>query len=357
MNPHAAIDYLNRIKTADPSYTDADKELGDIYYKLDNYAEAIKSYAAYYAATPKEAGKIDIASCESYLQALFSMSAKDETNLDKMIEIADVLKPLAPNDILIPRMEFFAKFNKVETSMDYEGALAAADTASSYIKNKQFADSVYFYMDYDFAAKLCKEQGNMPEAIKYYELAVKDLEDKAPSITDERRLKRIRTSAVLTTTRSPTSTFATNRQSKVSQPLRSTSVSWATRPTSPTVTSSVPNSSLLTSKRTTLPRRSKSTSTKPIKPSRQCSLQRPPTICLRYSLTSSWLASTTPTTISRSTLYATTTSRPSKLVRKKLSRTNPKPKRTFRSLSLPFLLLRKHRHSQQGRSYEVCYYC
>lgn len=189
VNPHAAIDYLNRIKTADPAYTDADKELGDIYYKLDNYAEAIKSYAAYYAATPKEAGKIDIASCESYLQALFSMSAKDETNLDKMIEIADVLKPLAPNDILIPRMEFFAKFNKVETSMDYEGALAAADTASSYIKNKQFADSVYFYMDYDFAAKLCKEQGNMPEAIKYYELAVKDLEDKAPSITDEKKIE------------------------------------------------------------------------------------------------------------------------------------------------------------------------
>ena len=86
-------------------------------------------------------------------------------------------------------MEFFAKFNKVETSMDYEGALAAADTASSYIKNKQFADSVYFYMDYDFAAKLCKEQGNMPEAIKYYELAVKDLEDKAPSITDEKKIE------------------------------------------------------------------------------------------------------------------------------------------------------------------------
>ena len=89
VNPHAAIDYLNKIKEADPSYTEADKEKGDIYYKLDDYAKAIECYNSYYAATPKEAGKIDIAACENYLQSLFSMSAKDETNLDKIITIAE----------------------------------------------------------------------------------------------------------------------------------------------------------------------------------------------------------------------------------------------------------------------------
>lgn len=187
VNPHAAIDYLNKIKEADPSYTEADKEKGDIYYKLDDYTKAIECYNSYYAATPKEEGKIDIASCENYLQSLFSMSAKDETNLDKIVAIAEEIKPLAPKDIIIPRMEFFAKYNKVETAMDYDGALKAANDAAAYIRDKQFADSVYMYLDYDYAAKLAKEQNDLAGAINYYELAVKDLENKATGIEDEKK--------------------------------------------------------------------------------------------------------------------------------------------------------------------------
>ena len=53
VNPHVAIDALNKIKEIDPSYTDADRNLGDIYYKLDNYKEAVKYYGAYYDAAPK----------------------------------------------------------------------------------------------------------------------------------------------------------------------------------------------------------------------------------------------------------------------------------------------------------------
>ena len=187
VNPHVAIDALNKIKEIDPSYIDADRNLGDIHYKLNDYKEAVKCYSAYYAAAPKEEGKLDIGSCENYLQALFSMSGQDDTNLDKMIEVAGVLQPLAPNDILIPRMDFFAKYKKIELSIDYDGALAAAEQAASYIKNKQFADSVYFYMDYDFAAQLAKEQSNYAEAIQYFELAVKDLEAKFPEITDDKK--------------------------------------------------------------------------------------------------------------------------------------------------------------------------
>lgn len=187
INPHAAIDYLNKIKEVDPTYTDADKNLGDIYYKLDDYTKAIDSYNKYYTATPKEEGKIDIAACENYLLALFSMSAKDDTNLDKIIAIANEIKPLAPKDIIIPRMEFFAKYSKIETAMDYDGAIKTAKEAEDYITNKQFADSVYMYTDYDYAAKLAKEEGNIAEAINYFELAASDLEKKAEGITDEKK--------------------------------------------------------------------------------------------------------------------------------------------------------------------------
>lgn len=187
VNPIAAIDYLNQIKTADPSYTDADKELGDIYYKLDKYTEAIDAYNSYYAATPKEEGKIDIGSCENYLLALYAKSFTDTDNRDKIISIAQDLKPLAPGDILIPRMEFFAKFNKIDDAIDYDGALKAADEASAYIKNKQFADSVYMNDDYEYAAKLAKEQSDIPGAIANYELAVKYLESKFDTLDDDKK--------------------------------------------------------------------------------------------------------------------------------------------------------------------------
>ncbi|MDQ9809026.1 hypothetical protein RFX75_19850, partial [Acinetobacter baumannii] len=44
VNPHVAIDALNKIKEIDPSYKEADKELGDIYYKLDKYKDAVLNY-------------------------------------------------------------------------------------------------------------------------------------------------------------------------------------------------------------------------------------------------------------------------------------------------------------------------
>lgn len=187
INPHAAIDYLNKIKEIDPSFTEADLELGNIYYKLDDYAKAIESYKVYYAATPKDTTHLDIRACENYLQALFSMSVKNEDYLDTIIQIANEVKPLAPKDIIIPRMEFFAKYNKVETAMDYDGALKNANDAAAYIRDKQFPDSVYFYMDFDYAAKLAKENRNYPEAITYYEAAVKDLEEKFPTIEEDKK--------------------------------------------------------------------------------------------------------------------------------------------------------------------------
>lgn len=195
VNPLAAIDALNKIKELDPTSTYPDKEMGDIYYKQDDYAKAVQCYAAYYNnTTPKDLDHLDIGSCESYLQAMFSMSAQDETNLDKIIEVAAVLRPLAPKDIVIPRMDFFAKCTKIESAMDYDGAIKAAEEAAAYITNKEFADSVYLYLDYDFAAKLAKEQGNLENAIKYFTMEADDLAKRAANPEEETRKKEEYTS-------------------------------------------------------------------------------------------------------------------------------------------------------------------
>lgn len=189
VNPYAAIDALDKIKAIDPSSVYADKEKGDIYYKQDDYKKAVEFYSVYYNATPKDAEHLDIASCENYLQSLFSMSAQDETHLDKIIEVAAVLRPLAPQDIVIRRMDFFAKCTKIGTAMDYDGAMKAAEEAAAYIQNKEFADSLYLYLDYDFVAKLVREQGNNEQAIRYYTLAADDLAKRAADPEEEARKK------------------------------------------------------------------------------------------------------------------------------------------------------------------------
>ena len=167
VNPHVAIDALQKIKELDPTYFKADKDLGDIHYKLDKYKDAVGYYENYYKAVPKDTINLDIRSCENFLQSLYS-----QANFDRMLEVSKEVLPLAPKDMVLLRMDFFAKVNKMGEALDYDGAVKAATDAAAYIYNNEFADSLYLYLDYEYAAVLEKEKGNIPAAISFYEKAL-----------------------------------------------------------------------------------------------------------------------------------------------------------------------------------------
>lgn len=166
VNPHVAIEALEKIQRIEPTYIEASKELGDIYYKLDQYKEAINHYKAYYDAAPKDK-TLDIRSCENYLQSLYSQA--DFTTITKLT--AELL-PLEPNDLVIRRMDFFAKVNKIGEAMDYDGAVKTAEDAAAYLSDNQYADSLYIYLDYEYAAALAKEKNDIPAAIEWYKKAL-----------------------------------------------------------------------------------------------------------------------------------------------------------------------------------------
>lgn len=166
VNPYVAIEALNKIKRLDPSYIEADKILGDIYYKANQYKDAISSYELYYKAAPKDAN-LDIRSCENFLQSLYS-----QANFDRITEVTTELLPLAPKDMVIRRMDFFAKVNKIGEAMDYEAAIADAEKASAYLSDTEYADSNYISIDYEYAAALAKEKQDYPAAIAAYEKAL-----------------------------------------------------------------------------------------------------------------------------------------------------------------------------------------
>lgn len=166
VNPHVAIDALNKIKRIEPAYIEADKDLGDIYYKLSDYKQAIEHYATYYKAAPKDQ-TLDIRSCENYLQSLYS-----QADFATITQLTSELLPLQPNDLIIRRMDFFAKVNKIGEAMDYDAAVKAAEDASAYLADKQYADSIFIYLDYEYAAALSKEKGDIPGAIEWYKKAL-----------------------------------------------------------------------------------------------------------------------------------------------------------------------------------------
>lgn len=189
VNPYVAIEALNKIKRLDPSYIEADKILGDIYYKANQYKDAISSYELYYKAAPKDAN-LDIRSCENFLQSLYS-----QANFDRITEVTTELLPLAPKDMVIRRMDFFAKVNKIGEAMDYEAAIADAEKASAYLSDTEYADSNYISIDYEYAAALAKEKQDYPAAIAAYEKA---LEKDTSKVVNYRELAK---------------TFSSNKQS------------------------------------------------------------------------------------------------------------------------------------------------
>lgn len=162
VNPHVAIEMLNRIKRLEANNYAADKDLGDIYYKADDYKQAVSSYENYYKLVPKDTASIDIRSCENYLMSLYAVA-----DFKRIIELLPELQALAPNDMVFKRMNFFASVNNIANEMDYDGAIKKAEGAMAYITNKEYADSTYMYLDYEYASALMKEKGDLPAAIDF----------------------------------------------------------------------------------------------------------------------------------------------------------------------------------------------
>lgn len=167
VNPHVAIDALNKIKEIEPNNSAAaDKDLGDIYYKLSDYGKAVENYDSYYKGTPHDAN-LDLHSCENYLMSLYSLA-----KFDRITELTKELIPLMPKNLVFRRTDFFAKVNLMGESMDPDAALKTAEDASAYLNDPEYGDSLFIALDYEYLAALDKEKNDVPGAIAAYEKAL-----------------------------------------------------------------------------------------------------------------------------------------------------------------------------------------
>ena len=185
VNPHTAIECLNKIKGLTPDDYAVEKELGDIYYNLSKYPEAVEHYDLYYANTPKTAEALDVRSCENYLMSLFSVQ-----KMDQIAKVVAEIEPLAPKDLIIRRMKFFASFESARSSMNYEAEMAKVADNMAYLTNNEYSDSSYVFFDYQYAAEYKKEMSDYPAAIDFYKKAFKCDEKKLFALAEVAKLYR-----------------------------------------------------------------------------------------------------------------------------------------------------------------------
>lgn len=178
VNPVVAVEALNKIKEVEPNNFDADKELGDISYNMSEYKNAVKSYDSYYANVPHTKDALEIRSVENYLQSLYSTG-----EFDKAVKVLDEVQNLDAGNLVFKRMRFFNTFenyNALATAANLEAAKAAAN----YIEQKEYADSLYLFLDYAYLAKLKSETEDYAAAVKYQQLAVAADSTKAAGLKD-----------------------------------------------------------------------------------------------------------------------------------------------------------------------------
>ena len=130
VNPYVAIETLNKIKGIEPDNYDAEKELGDIYFKLNDNKQAIVHYGEYYKRAPKDEN-FSILSCENYMMALFS-----QAEFSQIKNIVAEIEPIAPGGRMLKRMKFISNFEAARNSINYVEDMAKVEELMGYITNK-----------------------------------------------------------------------------------------------------------------------------------------------------------------------------------------------------------------------------
>lgn len=158
VNPIVAKEALAKILEREPNNLTAYKELGDIAYTADEFKEASAAYKKYFDGTPNPTID-DVHTGENYVISLMNQS--DFTTIK---DIAEKLLKLAPSDLVLRRMLFYAQ---VET-MDFEHAKESI----AYLDDKQYPDSAFLYRDYIYAASFAADGlDDRAKAIEYYKKA------------------------------------------------------------------------------------------------------------------------------------------------------------------------------------------
>ena len=153
VNQALAVEMLGRLKTQEPNFSLANKELADLYYAKNDFDNAAKYYGEYIAS-----GNYDSDDLKQYAMTLFL-----NKDYNKSLEIAQMGLKLNAQD---PAFNRLAMYNNVELKK-FDDATVAADNFFNKSKDAQFS-----YFDYTYNGTILAEKKKYPEAIASFEKAI-----------------------------------------------------------------------------------------------------------------------------------------------------------------------------------------
>lgn len=154
VNPSLAIEMLEKLKSQDPSYIAADKELAAIYYASGEYGKAMDAYETYFRS-----GSPDLKDISNYSMVLFLAK-----NYGKSLEVAKMGLAKNPDSQLLKRLVMYDNYELKQ----YDGALQAAGV---FFTNP--ADTNYVYLDNLYYGRTLVALKQAEKAVEQYQIALK----------------------------------------------------------------------------------------------------------------------------------------------------------------------------------------
>jgi len=174
-NMGQAVDYLKRALSVNPSYWLIYKELGELYYDNQKYADAITNFEIYFKNAPQEKD------LTHYAYSLFF-----NNQFDKARSVLDALIAQNPNDYVLMRLQGYICYE----TKDYEKGKSIMERLFALVpKDKVLSD------DYSYYGKMLSVAGNDSLAVENYMLALK-IDSTQSTVYEElmkscKRLKRL----------------------------------------------------------------------------------------------------------------------------------------------------------------------
>ena len=153
INPDLALDILDRLLSVDPNYIPAYAELGETYYKKNNYTKAIEAYDQFI-----EIPEVPVKHQINYASLLYFTKdyGKSLTQIDKVLV-------KEPDNLVMRRLQFYINYEMEE----YQLGLKQAE---NFIQTIPEADLIA--QDYTYYGRLLDKNQNTKGAIDAYNKAM-----------------------------------------------------------------------------------------------------------------------------------------------------------------------------------------
>lgn len=153
INPGLALDVLNRLLAIDPEYIPAFAELGDVYYRMNNYTKAIEAYRKFV-----EIPGVPVERMNNYASLLYFTK-----EFAQSLEVINRVLANDPNNFVMRRLQFYNNFELGNFDLGLK-------QAEKFVQTGPQEDLIA--QDFVYYGRLLNQSGNLAAALDAFNKAL-----------------------------------------------------------------------------------------------------------------------------------------------------------------------------------------